>query len=150
MSRKPVVASTRAKGIRTVISIAIILIAAVVMTHFLPADPALFGPISLIPAIFLIAYIFATKRVVEGLVLASVIGVIMVTRPVTVGEGVWATNAFSTFSQMILDTMMDEDTAWLIIVCGLMGSIIALIEKTGGAFAFAGGPPPRQRPGKPP
>ena len=136
MSRKPVVASTRAKGIRTVISIAVILVAAVIMTHFLPADPALFGPISLIPAIFLIAYIFATKRVVEGLVLASVIGVIMVSRPVTVGEGVWATNAFSTFSQMILDTMMDEDTAWLIIVCGLMGSIIALIEKTGGAFAF--------------
>ena len=32
--------------------------------------------------------------------------------------------------------MLDEDIAWLIIVCGLMGSIIALIEKTGGAFAF--------------
>ncbi len=32
--------------------------------------------------------------------------------------------------------MMSEDIAWLFIVCGLMGSIIALIEKTGGAYAF--------------
>ena len=31
---------------------------------------------------------------------------------------------------------MSEDIAWLIIVCGLMGSIIALIEKAGGSFAF--------------
>ena len=136
MSRKPVVASTRAKGMRTVISIAIILAAAVVLTLFLPEDPALFGPISLIPAFFLIAYIFATKRVVEGLVLASLIGVIMVTRPVTTGEGMWLTNIVNTFSEMCTDTMMDEDIVWLIIVCGLMGSIIALIEKTGGAFAF--------------
>ena len=136
MSRKPVVASARAKGIRTVVSIAIILVAAVIMTHFLPSDPALFGPISLIPAIFLIAYIFATKRVVEGLVLASLIGVIMVARPVTVEEGTWIGNTFSIFSDSILGVMMEENTAWLIIVCGLMGSIIALIEKTGGAFAF--------------
>ena len=136
MSRKPVAASVRAKGIRSVVSIAIILAAAVVLTMFLPEDPALFGPISLIPAIFLIAYIFATKRVVEGLVLASLIGVIMVTRPVTTGDGMWLTNIVNTFSEMVTDTMMDEDIVWLIIVCGLMGSIIALIEKTGGAFAF--------------
>ena len=31
---------------------------------------------------------------------------------------------------------MDEDTGWLIIVCGLMGAIIKLIEVTGGAQAF--------------
>ncbi|HJJ93756.1 MAG TPA: hypothetical protein O0X31_04355, partial [Methanocorpusculum sp.] len=34
------------------------------------------------------------------------------------------------------DTMLDPDMAWLIIVCGLMGSIIALIERSGGAIAF--------------
>jgi Na+/H+ antiporter NhaC len=32
--------------------------------------------------------------------------------------------------------MMSEDIAWLIVVCGLMGSIIALIEKAGGSYAF--------------
>ena len=124
------------KPIRTVAVIALILAGAALLTAFLPADPADYAFFSLVPAIFLIVYIFATKRVVEGLVLAAVVGVIMVARPITVGEGTWAMNSFSMFSQMLLDTMLDEDIAWLIIVCGLMGSIIALIEKTGGAYAF--------------
>ena len=68
--------------------------------------------------------------------LAALVGGIMVSRPGTVGEGTWLGNAFGMFSGMLLDTMLDEDIAWLIIVCGHMGSIIALIEKTGGAFAF--------------
>lgn len=126
----------RRSAVKTVVSIAVILIAAVVMTCFLPENPAGYGLFSLIPAIFLIAYIFATKRVVEGLVLACLIGVIMVSRPVTVGEGVWVTNGVTMFYDMLLNTMLNEDIAWLIIVCGLMGSIIALIEKSGGAYAF--------------
>jgi tetracycline resistance efflux pump len=40
------------------------------------------------------------------------------------------------FSISLLGAMMSEDIAWLFIVCGLMGSIISLIEKAGGAFAF--------------
>ena len=126
----------RLQPIRAVIVIALVLSCAALVTRFLPEDPAMYGVFSLIPAIFLIAYIFATKRVVEGLVLAALVGVIMVSRPGTVGEGTWLGNAFGMFSGMLLDTMLDEDIAWLIIVCGLMGSIIALIEKTGGAFAF--------------
>lgn len=45
-------------------------------------------------------------------------------------------NVFSEFSTILTDTMLDPDMAWLIIVCGLMGSIIALIERSGGAIAF--------------
>ncbi len=126
----------KGKGLKSVIIINVILIATMAMTHFLPIDPAEFGVFSLVPAIFLIAYIFATKRVVEGLILAALVGVIMISRPATVGEGMWLTNALTTFSDMVLATMLDEDIAWLIIVCGLMGSIIALIERTGGAYAF--------------
>ena len=128
--------STELAPVRTAIVIAVLLAATALITWFLPADTAEYHVFSLVPAVFLIVYIFATKRVIEGLVLASLVGVIMVSRPVTVGEGSWAMNAFSMFSGFLLDTMMDEDIAWLIIVCGLMGSIIALIEKSGGAFAF--------------
>jgi Na+/H+ antiporter NhaC len=39
--------------------------------------------------------------------------------------------------ESLLEVMLDPDTPWLIIVCGLMGSIVALIERTGGSFAFA-------------
>ena len=128
--------SLRMQSIRTVLVIALILAAAAVMTCFLPADPAQFKAFSLIPAIFLIVYIFATKRVVEGLILSTLIGVIMISRPVTMGEGTWIMNSFTNFSEMLTDTMMDSDIVWLIIVCGLMGSIISLIEKAGGAHAF--------------
>ena len=114
----------------------IILAVTFLVTYFLPPEVENYGVFSIAPAVFLIAYIFVTQRIVESLVLASLIGVIMVSRPVTVGEGSWIGNTFTDFSDSLLSTMMSEDIAWLIIVCGLMGSIISLIEKSGGAFAF--------------
>lgn len=113
-------------GRRSLIAVAIIIAIALFLTLFLPDDPADFGAAALIPAFFLIVYIFATKRILEALTLASVLGFIMVAQGDLLG----------TFSGSLLDVMMNEDIAWLIIVCGLMGSIISLIEKAGGAFAF--------------
>lgn len=121
---------------RTLAGIVIILAVTFLVTYFLPPEVENYGVFSIAPAVFLIAYIFVTQRIVESLVLASLIGVIMVSRPVTVGEGSWIGNTFTDFSDSLLNTMMSEDIAWLIIVCGLMGSIISLIEKSGGAFAF--------------
>lgn len=113
-------------GRRSLIVVLIVIAAALLLTTFLPDDPAAFGPAALIPAFFLIIYIFATKRILEALTLSSIIGFIMVSQGDTLGA----------FSGSLLDVMMNEDIAWLIIVCGLMGSIISLIEKAGGAFAF--------------
>ena len=107
---------------------AIIIIAAVILRFFLPADPADFGPLCTIPALLMIVYIFVTKRIVEALTIGAVVGFIMVDEP---GQ-----NVMWTFADSLLNTMMSEDIAWLIIVCGLMGGIIALIERTGGAIAF--------------
>ena len=123
-------------GKRTLLIIAIILIVIALISMLLPADISDFGAFSLFPAIFLILYIFATQRIIEALVLASLIGSIMVSRPVTTGEGTWLSNTFFNFSDGLLNVMMSEDIAWLIIVCGLMGSIIALIERAGGSLAF--------------
>ena len=123
-------------GKRTLIGIICVLAVTFLVTYFLPPEVENFGVFSIAPAVFLIAYIFITQRIVESLTLASLIGIIMVSRPVTVGEGTWLGNIFTDFSDSLLATMMDEDIAWLIIVCGLMGSIIALIEKCGGAYAF--------------
>lgn len=113
-------------GRRSLIIVLIVIAASLLMTTFLPDDPANFGPAALIPALFLIIYIFATKRILEALTLASIIGFVMVSQGDTLGA----------FSGSLLEVMMNEDIAWLIIVCGLMGSIISLIEKAGGAFAF--------------
>jgi Na+/H+ antiporter NhaC len=120
----------------TLLIVIVVMAAAFGLTLLLPADVNDYGAASLIPAVFLIVYIFATQRIIEALTLASLIGFIMVSRPGSGDEGTWLGNIFTNFSDGILGVMMSEDIAWLIIVCGLMGSIIALIEKSGGAFAF--------------
>jgi len=99
------------------------------LSLFLPADPEELGAFSLIPAIFLIIYIFTTRRILEALTLASLMGFMMVSK----GS---EDSVLGLFSGSLLDVMMSEDIAWLFIVCGLMGSIITLIERAGGALAF--------------
>lgn len=112
---------------RSLISVIAIVAISMVLTSFLPEPvDGSFGIASVIPAIFLVIYIFITKRILEALTLASVIGFSMISREDILG----------TFSTSLTTQMMNEDTVWLIIVCGLMGGIIALIERAGGAFAF--------------
>ena len=113
-------------GRQSIIPALIIITVTLIFSHFLPQNSEDLGLLVCVPAIFLIVYIFVTKRIIEALTLASAIGFIM-----TSGDGV-----LGDFSDVLLSTMMSEDIAWLIIVCGLMGSIIALIEKAGGSFAF--------------
>lgn len=85
-----------------------------------------YGVFTLLPAVFLLIYIFYTRRILESLALGALLGYIMH----------YQLNFFPPMSEALLGIMMNEDIAWLFIVCGLMGSIIALIEKGGGAFAF--------------
>jgi Na+/H+ antiporter NhaC len=107
-----------------------------------PAGAEDFGLLSVVPALFLIVYIFVTKRILEALTLAAIIGFMLTARG-AVEAGAGAASNLQTplevlglFSGTLTEVMMNEDIAWLFIVCGLMGSIIALIEKAGGAFAF--------------
>lgn len=91
-----------------------------------PAHGEWFGIKSVLPAAFLIFYVFYTKRILESLMLGGLLGYLMAHKG----------GFFSPLSDAFLGIMLDEDIAWLFIVCGLMGSIIAFIEKAGGAFAF--------------
>ena len=111
---------------KMLITVLIVIAATFLVVQFLPENTEDLGPISLIPALFLITYIFLTKRILEALTLAALMGFIMVHR------GAF----FSAFNDSLMTVLMGETMAWLFIVCGLMGSIIALIEKAGGAFAF--------------
>ncbi|MFI3258318.1 MAG: hypothetical protein R3Y36_08490, partial [Spirochaetales bacterium] len=111
---------------RTLYPVIIIITVTLIVSNFLPENPADLGAAVCIPAIFLFIYIFATKRILESLTLASAVGFIMTSR----------SGVLQDYSSVLLETLMSEDIAWLIIVCGLMGSIISLIEKAGGTFAF--------------
>lgn len=93
---------------------------------FTPDKVEDFGIWTTVPALFLIAYIFITKRILESLTLASVLAFFMC----------YKTGWFPHFNTAFIGVLKDEQTAWLFVVCGLMGSIIALVEKGGGAAAF--------------
>lgn len=112
---------------RALISAICVIVVTWLLSFLMPTEASEFGAWSLLPATFLIVYIFITKRILESLVLSCLMGLIMAAKTV---------NVFGEFSVLLTDTMLDPDMAWLIIVCGLMGSIIALIERSGGAIAF--------------
>ena len=124
------------RPLRTIVIVVLLLAGTALVTSFLPADTAEYQVFSLIPAVFLILYMLATKRVVGSLLLTALVGTIMISRPVTVGGGTWIGNVFQTFYDLALGTLMNEDVAWIILVACVMGSIITLIEKSGGAYAF--------------
>lgn len=108
------------------IEYAVIITLFAVITYLVPNDTANFGILTAIPSVFLLAFIFYTKRILEGLMLGSLLGFFMA----------YKLEFFSHLNETLLSVLTSDDTQWLFIVCGLMGSIIALIERGGGAIAF--------------
>lgn len=144
-----------------------------------PVDKAELGAMTAIPSVFMLVFIFATKRILEGLTLGSLLALFMtykgeflakaaanVNGTVAGDDAPWlftqwiftvcgigdegarglftvGTYVETSISEIIGETsktltavMLDEGTQWLFIVCGLMGSILTLIERSGGADAF--------------
>ncbi len=122
MTKHNTVRQQEYKPIRFLVFLAIVIALAFFIKYVIPD----FILIPIIPAAFLIAYIFATRRILEALVLSSLMCYIF-------ADGV---GFFREFGLGLTEVMMDEDTGWLMIVCGLMGSIVVLIEKAGGLYAF--------------
>jgi len=85
-----------------------------------------YGALSLIPAAVVIITALWTRKTLEPLLLGSVVGFIIVA-----GKGF-----FPAWLDAVYATMMDATTAWVILVCGLFGSLVALLEKSGGAMGF--------------
>lgn len=88
------------------------------------ADP---GWESLLPAIVAVVTAVLTRRPIESL-LAGVFAGLLLLGPST---------SLASFSSILLEVMMDETIAWVIIVCGLMGSLITLLMRVGAANAFS-------------
>jgi tetracycline resistance efflux pump len=104
----------------------LVIVLFLVAIFLMPKEAESYNALSLIPAAFLLLFIFYTKRILEALALGAMLGYVMK----------YGLGFFEPLSGELLNIMMDESIGWLIIVCGLMGSIIALIEKSGGAYAF--------------
>ena len=81
----------------------------------------------LVPAIVTVITAILSRRPIESL-LAGIFAGLLMLEP---------SAALSNFSAILLDVMMDETIAWVIIVCGLMGSLITLLMRVGAANAFS-------------
>lgn len=86
-----------------------------------------FGIISLLPVISVVILAFVTKRTLEPLLLGSIVGFVILH-----GAGF-----FMPWLDAVYAVMMDGTTVWIILVCGLFGSLVALLEKSGGALGFS-------------
>ena len=85
------------------------------------------GILTLVPTIFVISCALITHRPIVSLLLGVVVGLFMI-EP----SGVVVNLATVAKSQMML-----YEIAWVILVCGLFGSLIYILIRTGAALSFA-------------
>ncbi len=84
------------------------------------------GIVSLFPTLLVFTLAILTHRPIESLIVGALVGL-----------GILHGTGFVTsFAETTISVMTDEDVAWVILVCGFMGSIIALLIRTGATRAF--------------
>ncbi|MDH3533569.1 MAG: sodium:proton antiporter [Gammaproteobacteria bacterium] len=86
-----------------------------------------FGMVSLVPTVVVITTAVLTHRPVAALLAGVVVGLFVLA----------PTNLIGALADTTLEVMQDETIGWVIMVCGLMGSLIYILMQTGGAAAFA-------------
>ena len=84
------------------------------------------GALSLIPTFVVFALALSTRRPIESLITGSLVGLIMIHKSGFVGG----------FAETSVRVMTDPDVAWVILVCGFMGSLIAILIRTGSTRSF--------------
>jgi Na+/H+ antiporter NhaC len=85
-----------------------------------------FGIYALIPTAVVIVLALWTHRTIECLLAGVIVGLFMIA----------PTEPLSLMAEISLAVMMNETVGWIILVCGFMGSLIALFIRTGAVSAF--------------
>jgi Na+/H+ antiporter NhaC len=84
------------------------------------------GVVSVLPTLLVSALAILTRRPIESLIAGTLVGLAIVH-----GSGF-----VSGFADTSLAVLTDEDVAWVILVCGFMGSLIGLLIRSGATQAF--------------
>ncbi len=84
------------------------------------------GALSLLPTLVVFALAIFTQRPIESLIAGSIVGLLMIHGRGFVGG----------FAEASLRVMTNSEVAWIILVCGFMGSLIGLLIRTGATAAF--------------
>jgi tetracycline resistance efflux pump len=89
-------------------------------------DTTHFGALCLLPPLIVIIIAIASKRAFEPLLIGSFVGYLIIDRA----------NAFTLFSDAISKALKDDSMVWIILVCGMYGSVIELLVRSGATIAF--------------
>lgn len=87
-----------------------------------------YGVLSILPALIVIIFALLTKKTLEALLLGT-----LSTYIIMYGFGFG-----SKWSEVFFTAAGNPDNQWVLIVCGLFGSLIALLRKSKGTLGFAG------------
>nr|MBP8249388.1 hypothetical protein [Chitinophagales bacterium] len=85
-----------------------------------------YGWLSIVPPLVVIVVSILLRSSFEGLLIGCVAGFILI-------DG-WG--FFDGFISSLYTVMSSEDTIWVIVVCGLYGSVMGLMVRSGGAMKF--------------
>lgn len=85
-----------------------------------------YGVLTLVPIVFIIVMAIVTRKSFESLLAGSVIACIIM-----YGRGF-----FLPWVELFLEALSDQDNQWVILVCGLFGSLIALLRESKGTGGF--------------
>ncbi len=85
-----------------------------------------FGVLSLVPTLVVVGLALWTHRTIESLLAGTLVGLFMVS----------PSDPLTLAAEISLAVMMNETVGWVILVCGFMGSLIALFIRTGAVTAF--------------
>jgi tetracycline resistance efflux pump len=85
-----------------------------------------YGALSLVPTVVVLGLAIWSHRTIESVIAGSIVAFVMTSQG----------DFLSALSDAALRVMQDENTGWVLLVCGLYGSFIALLVKGGGAQAF--------------
>ncbi len=111
--------------VTTTALLAIVFTAITIGTHHQPGTS--FGWLSLLPTALVLVFALVTRRTAEALFFGTLIGLLMID----------PNNFIVNAVDVSITVMIDETIAWLILVCGLMGGLIAIMEKAGSILSFS-------------
>ncbi|MDO5132416.1 MAG: Na+/H+ antiporter NhaC family protein [Eubacteriales bacterium] len=86
-----------------------------------------YGALTLLPILFIIVMAVLTRKSFESLLAGSVIACIIM----------HGTGFFLPWTDTLLEALSDPENQWVILVCGLFGSLIALLRESKGTGGFA-------------
>lgn len=89
-----------------------------------------YGIISLIPIIVIVVMAVVTKNTFVSIFIGVASGFVIL-------GGGSIVKSFNLFLDGLYEVLMDENTVWVLMLCGLFGSLIALMERSGGVLGFS-------------